>query len=159
MDRHVPDRAGEVGDAGTSARTQGSLGKDAATAQGELPGVLAGNAAQLPSHPMSVYKDSLLRKRVSVNMLAILKKNPTKTLQVYFCPICWITGGFYFFHSTSSFFIQQTSIDFTANIAHMFHTCRTIAREVTQWGNPGPRQLARFWSAAKLKQGLDFCLL
>lgn len=62
MDRHVPDRAGEVGDAGPSARTQGSLGKDAATAQGELPA--ASSPVTLPSHPAPVYKDSSLRKRV-----------------------------------------------------------------------------------------------
>lgn len=62
MDRHVPDRAGEVGDAGTSAQTQGSLAKDAATAQGELPA--ASLQVMLPSHPTPVYKDSSLREKV-----------------------------------------------------------------------------------------------
>lgn len=62
MDRHVPDRAGEVGDAGPSAQTQGSLGEDASTTQSELPA--ASSQIILPSHPKPVYKDRSLRKGV-----------------------------------------------------------------------------------------------
>lgn len=48
MDRHVPDRTGGPAEAGTSGQTEGSLGKDVATAQEKL--LIASLQVTLPSH-------------------------------------------------------------------------------------------------------------
>lgn len=51
MDRHVPDRTGGPAEAGTSGQTEGSLGKDVATAQEKL--LIASLQVTLPSHQIA----------------------------------------------------------------------------------------------------------
>ena len=72
MDRHTPDRTGDLVDAGTSAQTEDSLGTDVATAQEKQPAVSYRHHS--PATPRHVYAGQFMHgKNVSSYALSFEK--------------------------------------------------------------------------------------
>lgn len=96
MDRHVPDRTGGPAEAGTSGQTEGSLGKDVATAQEKqsLVSLQLMNATLSPK--VMPTKDGSLRREPSGGELKLIlkKEKSEKTLQTHFSPIGGIIVDF-----------------------------------------------------------------